>query len=257
MLAASEINNITGASQAPLKTKNMNIFKRLFKIGQAEAHASVDNMEDPIKMTEQGIRDMKEDLNKSVEAMAQVKALAIRSKNDKEEFEAKAKDYESKAILILKKAHNDEMDSAEADRLAKEALAKKETAQKNVDRAALETEKFDKNVAQLKSTIERIKSNISNWENELKTLKARVKVSDATQNVNKQMAELDSAGTVSMLERMKDKVAQDEALAEAYGDMANAKDTIDDEIDAAADNKDAKVTDDLEKLKAQLGMKDS
>lgn len=233
----------------------MNIFKRIFKIGQAEANASIDNMEDPIKMTEQGIRDMKEDLNKSVEAMAQVKALAIRSKNDKEEFVAKAKDYESKAILILKKAHNGDMETGDADRLAKEALAKKEGAQKQADRATLETEKFDANVTQLKSTIETVKSNISNWENELKTLKARVKVSDATKNVNKQMAELDSTGTVSMLERMKEKVAQDEALAEAYGDIANVSKSIDDEIDAAADTKDAKVSDDLAKLKEQLGIK--
>jgi phage shock protein A len=232
----------------------MNIFKRIFKIGQAEANASIDNMEDPIKMTEQGIRDMKEDLNKSVEAMAQVKALAIRSKNDKEQFVAKAKDYESKAILILKKAHNGDMETKDADRLAKEALAKKEESQKQADRATLETEKFDANVTHLKSTIETVKSNISNWENELKTLKARVKVSDATKNVNKQMAELDSTGTVSMLERMKEKVAQDEALAEAYGDIANISKSIDDEIDAAADTKDAKVSDDLAKLKEQLGI---
>jgi phage shock protein A len=232
----------------------MNIFRRLFKIGQAEANSSIDNMEDPIKMTEQGIRDMKEDLNKSVEAMAQVKALAIRSKNDKEDFAEKAKDYESKAILILKKAHNGGMETAEADRLAKEALAKKEQAHKNMERSTLETEKLDKNVAQLKATIDKIKSNITNWENELKTLKARVKVSDATKNVNKQMAELDSTGTVSMLERMKEKVEQDEALAQAYGDIADTNTSIDEEINAAADTKDAQVEDDLEKLKAQLGL---
>ncbi|MGB3590889.1 MAG: PspA/IM30 family protein [Nonlabens sp.] len=233
----------------------MNIFKRLFKIGQAEAHASINHMEDPIKMTEQGIRDMKEDLNKSIEAMAQVKALAIRSKNDKDEFDQKARDYESKAILILKKGAAGNLDAGEADRLAKEALSKKEEAQKNADRATTETDKFQKNVDQLQSTINRIKSNISGWENELKTLKARVKVSDATKNVNKQMAELDSAGTVSMLERMKEKVAQDEALAEAYGDVASTKDSVDDEIEAAASTKEARVEDDLEKLKAQLGLK--
>ncbi|PRP67609.1 PspA/IM30 family protein [Nonlabens agnitus] len=233
----------------------MNIFKRLFKIGQAEANAAVNNMEDPIKMTEQGILDMKEDLNKSVEAMAQVKALAIRSKNDKEEHAAIAKDYEQKAIIILKKAQSGEIDSAEADRLAKEALAKKEAAQLNVERAQKESEKFENNVGQLKSTIDTIKSNITNWENELKTLKARVKVSDATKNVNKQMAELDSTGTVSMLERMKEKVAQDEALAEAYSEMAGSKTSVDDEIDAAADTKQTKVEDDLAKLKEQLGIK--
>ena len=57
----------------------MNVFKRIFKIGQAEAHSLVDKIEDPIKLTEQGIRDMKKDLDKSLEALAQVKALAILS----------------------------------------------------------------------------------------------------------------------------------------------------------------------------------
>ncbi|KEZ92617.1 MULTISPECIES: PspA/IM30 family protein [Nonlabens] len=233
----------------------MNIFKRIFKIGEAQANKAVDNLEDPITMTEQGIRDMKADLNKSVEAMAQVKALAIRSKNERDEHESKAKDYESKAMLILKKAHSGDMAVEEADRLAKEALAKKEEAQQHANRAAADTEKFDKNVSQLKDTIETIKGNITNWENELKTLKARVKVSDATKNVNKQMAELDSAGTVSMLERMKEKVAQDEALAEAYGDLAKTTKSVDDEIDAAADMTESKLDDDLAKLKEQLGIK--
>lgn len=232
----------------------MNIFKRLFKIGQAEANAAVDNMEDPIKLTEQGIRDMKGDLDKSIEAMAQVKAMAIRSKNECDDHRAKAEDYHGKAMLILKKAASGDMDAAEADRLAKEALAKKEEAEKHLERAKGDSEKFDKNVAQLQSTIQTIKDNISNWENELKTLKARVKVSSATKNVNKQMAELDSAGTVSMLERMKEKVAQEEALAEAYSDIAETKTSIDDEIDAAADTSKAKLDDELAKLKEQLGL---
>lgn len=60
----------------------MNIFKRLFKIGSAEANSLVDKLEDPIKMTEQGIRDLKEDMSKALQAMAEVKALAIRAKND-------------------------------------------------------------------------------------------------------------------------------------------------------------------------------
>ena len=60
----------------------MNVFKRLFKVGEAEAHSALDKLEDPIKMTEQGIRDLKKDLDASLKAMAEVKAMAIRSKND-------------------------------------------------------------------------------------------------------------------------------------------------------------------------------
>ena len=232
----------------------MNFFKRLFKIGEAEAHSAIDKMEDPIKMTEQGIRDMKIDLDKSLEALAQVKALAIRSRNDKEEYESKAKDYEQKAMLILKKAQSGDMDTAEADRLAREALIKKEESLQHVNRTKEESEKFDKSVSQLEKNVQEIKQNISKWENELKTLKARVKVSKATKNLNKQMAEMDSSSTVSMLERMKDKVNQEEALAEAYGDIANASKSIDEELDKAVDVTEANAEDDLAKLKAKLGM---
>lgn len=235
----------------------MNIFRRLFKIGQSEANAAVDNMEDPIKLTEQGIRDMKGDLEKSLEALAQVKALAIRAKNDQDEFQEKAEEYQKKAIIILKKGHSKEIEPAEADRLAKEALVQKEAAEKQVIRSKEEAAKFDNNVAQLQKTTQTIKSNIGNWENELKTLKARVKVTKATTNLNKQMAELDSTGTVSMLERMKEKVAQDEALAEAYGDIANTSKSVDDEINKAADTSKAKADEDLAKLKEQLGINTS
>ncbi len=235
----------------------MNVFKRLFKIGQAETNSAIDNMEDPIKMTEQGIRDMKLDLDKSLEALAQVKALAIRAKNDQEEYQNKAEEYQNKAIIILKKGHSKEMDGVESDRLAKEALVQKEAAEQQVKRAKEESAKFDNNVAQLQKTIQTIKGNIGNWENELKTLKARVKVSNATKSLNKQMAEIDSTGTVSMLERMKEKVAQEEALAEAYGDIANATKSVDDEINKAADTSSAKANDDLEKLKEKLGLNDS
>lgn len=106
----------------------MKFLKRLFKIGEAEVHSAIDGMEDPIKMTEQGIRDMKLDLDKSLEALAQVKAMSIRSKNEVEEYANKAEDYNEKAMLILKKAQSGGLDFSEADRLATESLIKKEEA---------------------------------------------------------------------------------------------------------------------------------
>ena len=51
------------------------IFQRLFKTGEAEAHPLVDNLEDPIKMSEQAIRDLKKDLQESLKALAEVKAI--------------------------------------------------------------------------------------------------------------------------------------------------------------------------------------
>lgn len=230
----------------------MNIFKRLFKIGQSETNSAIDKMEDPIKMSEQGIRDLRSDLEKSVESLAQVKALAIRAKNDMENTANKAEDYQQKAMLILQKAEKGDMESAEADRLAKAALIKKEEANQQSTLHKNEVNKLSSSVSQLEKNVKDIKNNIQKWENELKTLKARVKVSKATKNLNKQMAELDSSGTVSMLERMKDKVSQEEALAEAYGDIANTNVSSDNEIDKAINTTESAAENDLAKLKEQL-----
>ncbi len=235
----------------------MEFLKRLFKIGQAEVHSAIDGIEDPIKMTEQGIRDMKLDLDKSLEALAQVKAMSIRSKNEVQEYANKSEDYNEKAMLILKKAQSGGLEATEADRLATEALIKKEEAIGGQNRAIADKEKFDLNVSQMESNVQTIKQNISKWENELKILRSRVKVADATKSLNKQMAQIDSNGTVALLERMKEKVAQEEALAEAYGDIANNSKSVDDEIDKAINVSQTKATSELEKLKEQMGISDT
>ncbi|WP_139957115.1 PspA/IM30 family protein [Flavicella sediminum] len=232
----------------------MNIFRRLFNVSKAEAHSAIDKMEDPIKMTEQGIRDMKNDLTQALEGLAQVKAMLIRSQNDKTQFETKAKDYQNKAMLILQKAQKGDLSAENGDRLAKEALIKKEENTEHVNRCSIEIDKFSKSVSQLETNVNSLKNNISKWENELKTLKARVKVSTATKNLNKQMAAIDSSSTVNMLEKMKEKVTQEEALAEAYGDIANDSKSIDEELDKALDGKSTNADNDLEALKKQMGL---
>lgn len=235
----------------------MNIFSRLFRIGQAEAHSAIDKLEDPIKMTEQGIRELKEHLDQSLKAFAEVKALAIRSRNEMESSKKRAQDYEAKAILLIKKAEQGAISAEEADRLATEALSKKEEDVQFAAQKQTEVEKFDKNIAQLDANIKKLRSQISAYENELRTLKARVKVSKATENINKQMAQVDPSSTISMLEKMKDKVQQQEALAEAYGDIATESKSLDDEIDSAlGDTNKVAASDALAKLKEKLGKKE-
>ncbi|GJQ64646.1 MAG: hypothetical protein SCALA702_36990 [Melioribacteraceae bacterium] len=231
----------------------MNLFQRIFKMGQAEAHSLADKLEDPIKLTEQGIRDLKKDLDDSLKAFAEVKAMAIRSRNEAKEANDRAVDYEQKAMLILQKAQSGQIDGAEADRLASEALLKKEEAEKAAALAETNREKFDGNISKLDQNIKKLRSNISHYENELKTLKARAKVNNATQKLNKQMANIDSGSTVSMLEKMKEKVDQEEALAEAYGDIADGNKSLDDEIDSVlADSPQTKASDALAALKAKM-----
>lgn len=232
----------------------MNIFKRLLRIGQAEIHSAVDKMEDPIRMTEQGIREMREDLEKAIEALAQIKALAIRTKNDKTKKQASAQDYENKAILLLTKAQKGELEMEQAEKLAKEALALKENLLAEAGTLAEQQIVHETSVDEIQKNIDVLRFNITKWENELKTLKSRIKVSRTTKEVNKQMAQIDSDSTISMLERMKEKVEEEEALAQAYGDIAKKTTSVDEEIDRAIGEDAGKVNQDLEEIKRKLGM---
>jgi phage shock protein A len=230
----------------------MGIFSRIFSIGKAEAHSVLDKLEDPIKMTEQGIRDLKEDLNKSLQGLAEIKALAIRAKNDNIKFVSDAKSYEQKAVMLLQRAQTGQITPEEADRLAGEMLRMKEKAEQEAQRTAKEMALHEQTVATMEQNINKLKSKISTYENELRTLKARAKVSEATKNINKQLAQIDSSSTISMLERMKEKVAQDEALAQSYGAIALESKTIDDEVEKVLGS--STQSDALLELKAKMGL---
>ncbi|MBT9392732.1 PspA/IM30 family protein [Hymenobacter sp. NST-14] len=233
----------------------MNFLNRLFKIGQAEAHSAIHQLEDPIKMTEQGLRDLREDLDKALQALAEVKALAIRSRNDAEQDRNRALDYENKAVLLLQKAQRQELESAEADRLATEALRKKAQHEAQAARATQDQQKFEASAQQLDQNVQQLKATISQWDNELRTLKARVTVSTATKTINQQLAQLDSSGTVTLLERMKEKVATEEALAESYGQIAQESKSIDQEIEKVlGTDGGGQASAELTALKARLGL---
>lgn len=234
----------------------MGLFKRIFKVGEAEAHAAVDKLENPIKMTEQGIRDLKKQLDKSLQSLAEVKSVAIRTKKEISDNAAKAKNYEHKAVQLVQKAQSGDMSEEESNRLATEALKRKEEAQRQVQQSTHQYNQLQGQISQLNNNVEKLKSNIAKYENELKMLKARYRVSQATSKLNKSMANVDSSGTISMLEKMKDKVDQQESLAQAYGELSNEGQSIDNEIDdALSDSSDVAAGNALEDLKAKMNKK--
>ncbi len=230
------------------------VFSRLFKVGQSEAHAIVDKLEDPIKMTEQGIRDLKKDLSAAMRSLAEVKALAIRMKRDADDNKARAKDYERKAMLLLQKMESGDLKPAEAERLATEALAKKEEAARRAASLAADYQAQQKMADSLQAKVEKLKTTITRYENELVTLRARAKTASSMKKINQQLANVDSSSTLAMLEKMKAKVDEEESLAEAYGEVGAIGD-VDDEISRAlSSGETSSASDSLAALKAKMGI---
>ncbi|GFM32038.1 PspA/IM30 family protein [Desulfovibrio subterraneus] len=233
----------------------MSIFQRLFKFAQAESHAVLDKIEDPIKLTEQGIRDLKNDLQAAMSSLADVKSMAINTRKQAEAAKSRSTEYEKKAMLLLQKAQFEDMNMAEAERLATMALEEKGRQDEEFVRLNAEAEQHEKMSAQLQTNVNKIKSTITRYENELRTLKARAKTAQATRKVNEQIAKVDTSGTVAMLERMKEKVDAEESLAAAYADLATESTGLDNDIDAALGNvSKIDAQDKLAALKAKMGM---
>lgn len=230
----------------------MSVFKRLFKLGQAEAHSAINKFEDPIKMTEQGIRDLKKDLTASMESLAQIKAMAIRMDRDKIKFAKQAEEWEKKAVLLLQRIESGAIEAAEGEKLAREALLKKEDALKKTAEAKTNAATQNDMVGKLTVKIEQLKRRVSEAESDLTTLKARARTAEATLKINKQLSNIDSSSTISMLERMKEKVDEDESLATAYGELDSIGGDLDKDIDRLLDTSSTQGDDLLADLKLKM-----
>lgn len=193
----------------------MGVFQRLFKVGQAEANAVVDKFEDPVKMTEQGIRDLKKDLGVAIEALATAKAVAIRARNEYEESSLRAKQYAESAERLLTQPDKKE--------LVVRAVAEAKRINSTLPALQKAAETQEKGIAAMETKTDQLRTAISQYERELITLKARAKAAEATKKINKQLAQVDSSSTIAMLERMKERVSEDEASAQAYGEIADER----------------------------------
>ncbi len=233
----------------------MSIFSRIFKIGQSEAHAIVDKFEDPIKMTEQGIRDLKRDLQGAMQSLAEVKGVGIRTRKEADNKKKLAADYERKAMLLLQKMQNGSLEPAEAEGLATEALSRKEETAAEAARLSQEAQRHENMASQLQGNVNKIKSSITTYENDLITLRARAKTAASTKKINQQLSRIDSSGTISMLEKMKARVEEDESLAIAYGEMANESTSVDDDINKALESgQSISASEKLLELKKKMGI---
>lgn len=232
------------------------LFNRLCRLGKAEAHSIVDKIEDPIKMTEQGIRDLKKDLQESMKSLAEVKGIVMRMRNEAENQKKLAGDYERKAMALLQSGQSGNLDNAEAERLATEALSRKEDAGQKAVRVSQDLQAQEGMAGQLQKNVDKLRSTIQRYENDLVTLRARAKTAAATKKLNAQIAKVDSGGTIAMLDKMRSRVEEDESLAKAYGDIIESDTSLDDQINKALDGSGSipSSSDNLAALKAKMGI---
>lgn len=234
----------------------MNLFQKFFKIVQSFLHGFLNHIQNPILMAEQAIRDLKKDYDTSMKNLAEIKALAIEAKEKISQNTETAKDYEKKALILLQKAQNGELDQEKADRLASEALKKKQEAIEEIKKQTLNVRNYESMSEKLEAKISGLNEQIENWESQVKTLKARHKVAVTTKKINQKMLSKSDNNAQALLENLKETVNKEEALASAYDEMHTIENDIDKEInDAIGSQYSHDVQQSLLELKKQIAPK--
>ncbi|OMD86592.1 MULTISPECIES: PspA/IM30 family protein [Paenibacillus] len=218
----------------------MSIFKRLRDLTMSNVNAIIDKAEDPIKMTDQYIRDMTEDLEDAEKAVAAQIAIEKKFKQLYEEQEALVNKRTQQAHAAAQVGNVD---------LARRALEEKNAAEaKLVEYKA----SFDQNKASadnLRGKLEEMRKQLTQMKNKRETLVARYNAAKAQTEINKAMSGFSSDSASAGLKRMEDKMLQAEAQAEASNEMSSGNKSLDDEFEKL--NKDQAVEDELAALMKQ------
>ncbi|MNC25693.1 hypothetical protein D3C75_737910 [compost metagenome] len=218
----------------------MSIFKRLRDLTMSNVNAIIDKAEDPVKMTDQYIRDMTEDLEDAEKAVAAQIAIEKKFKQLYEEQEALVTKRNQQAHTAAQAGNAD---------LARRALEEKKSAE--VKLVEYKTS-FDQNKASadnLRAKLEEMRKQLTQMKNKRETLVARYNAAKAQTEINKAMSGFSSDSASAGLKRMEDKMLQAEAQAEASNEMSSGNKSLDDEFENL--NKDKAVEDELAALMKQ------
>lgn len=216
----------------------MSIFKRLRDLTLSNIYALIEKAEDPIKLTDQYIRDMQEDLEDAEKAVAAQIAIEKKFKQL----------YEEQAALVKKRveqAHTAaQMQNIE---LARRALEEKKAAEQKMNEYKAG---YDQNKAaadNLRSKLEEMRKQLAEMKNKRETLVARYNAAKAQAEINKSLAGFNTDSAAAGMKRMEEKMLQMEAQAEASNELLNGKGkSLDEEF--AALGKDKEVEDELAAL---------
>ncbi|HET7626804.1 MAG TPA: PspA/IM30 family protein [Bacillales bacterium] len=218
------------------------LFKRVQTVVSSELNALLDKAEDPVKMLDQFMRDMEEDIHEAETAVA--KQIA-NEKMLKKKYEDAQKLVEKRQLQAEKAIE------AGDDDLARRALEDKKHHDSHADSLRDAWERAKQDSAALRSKLQEMKDEYEEMKLKQDSLKARAESAKAQTKINRTMSGIGSDASRAGFERMEEKVMRYEAEAETSEDLRSANRSLDDEFEKL-DGKDS-VDDELAALKKKLG----
>ena len=197
----------------------MGLFERIFRISKSEVNAAVDKLEDPIKMADQVLRELKENYQQAIAGEAEVKAAALQHRAEENKARTKAEEWEKKANDLLDMVEAGKLDAAKGNTFAETSAESAQQATKQADEFASMANKEDQALSVMETAIKQLKDRISEAENRINLLKSRAKTADVSEKINKTLSNVDTDGLMGTLDRMDSKVTAQEFRSQAYAEV--------------------------------------
>jgi phage shock protein A len=189
----------------------MGLLDRLSRLVRANLNAFVSDAEDPIKILDQSVADMQEDLVKLRQAVAIAIASQKRLENQANQAREQIQNWLSRAELAVKKGEED---------LAREALSRKKTFQETFESLTNQFQSQNGQVEKLKKSLLLLERKIAEARTKKDMLKARAQAAKAQQKIQSAVGDLGGKSAMAAFERMEDKVEALEASGQAALELA-------------------------------------
>ncbi len=222
----------------------MALFKRLRDLTMATVNDLLDKAEDPVKMVNQFIRDMEDDIGEAEVAVA--KQIAIEKRFLEQRDEA--------AALVQKRAEQAERAlELGNEELAKKALQDKIDQQTRYETYASEYTKAKTMADELRQRLGEMKDELLKMKSKREMLVARADAAKAQKQINHTMSSFGSGSAAAGFARMEEKVNQLEAEAEASSELRGSGKSLDDELKGL--ESESQLDQEMAALKAKMAAK--
>ncbi|MGL5616018.1 MAG: PspA/IM30 family protein [Sarcina sp.] len=199
----------------------MGIFDRISNIVKSKTNKALDQVENPVEMLDQKIRDIRSALNEANKAAAQVLGSTKETERKMNEAKKASNDYEEKVKLAMSKGNEE---------LAKKALALKLENDKKYDNLKNVYSSQKSKVEVLKANLTKLKSELEKLESYRDEASARLENANATKAINEIVNNIDSKSNSINLDDIERSISRKESYAEGLSELHSS--SLDDEFAA-------------------------
>ncbi|MFR2301304.1 MAG: PspA/IM30 family protein, partial [Clostridium paraputrificum] len=206
---------------------------------KGKVNSTLDEMENPIELLDQKIKDMEEQLSKAKLNSAQVLGNVHEIEKKMNAAKNESVDYDSKVKLALSKNNED---------LAKRALSKKVDADKKYESLVTTYNTSKAQADALKKNLRALEEELEKTRSYRDEAAARYSTAKASKKVNEVLANVETKTNSINIDNIERKIAREEAMANGLGELKNIDD-FDSEFEQLGD---VDLDAELEKYKSGL-----